>query len=183
METILVNKVIAKDGKKPWKILDGNGVEYVTWDDALGAQAELLLNSQAEIEAEVKEKPGRDGVIFVDRLLKEIKRAEPEKPKRDPDYEPSVNFGKQVVIIRQNAWTQTNAIYEKAVDLYQWAFAQAADPAEPLQLDMQAIHAIAWHLYSSNRRPENSNMQTIAHDIETVIRAEWFPLEDREVPF
>ena len=176
MDTILVNKVVAKDGKKPWKLYDGNGVEYVTWDDALGASAQALQGEQAKIDVTVTEKPGQGGAIFVNRLLNGIEKAEPEPVKRDPDYEPSVNFGKQVVIIRQNAWSQTNAIYDKATQLYMATF-------PPGELDVDALHAIAWQLYSASKRPEKSTMQTIAADIEKVVRYHFFPIDGEELPF
>jgi hypothetical protein len=179
MDTITVSKVIAKDGNKPWKVYDGNSVEYVTWDDGVGAKAEKLSGEKVKIIAKVTEKEGAGGQTFVNRLLESIEKVAPEPQKKGDSFEPSVNFGKQVVIIRQNAWSQTNAIYDKATALYKHIY----PVKDSMPLDMQAVHAIAWQLYSSNKRPEMSNMQTIADDIARVIREYWFPLEGDEIPF
>lgn len=177
METIMISRVVHRDGRQPWKVYDGNGVEYVTWDDSIGAAADALLEQQAKISYEVQEKPGRDGVVFKNRLLKEVDRYQEERTEArgSSESEPSVNTGKQVVIIRQNAWSQTNSIYEKAVTLYkELGFGN---------FDIQSVHAIAWQLFSANKKPENATMQTMAYEIEKIVRDNWFPFKDDEIPF
>lgn len=182
METVLISKVVRRDGQKPWKVYDGNAVEYVTWDDGVGTSAANLETKQAQIDFEVQNKTGRDGKVFVNRLLKDVQAVPEPMPANATDsYEPTVNTGKQVVIIRQSSWNQANAIYDKAVSLYRMFYRNV--DGDDLVLDIHVIHAIAWQLFSSSPRPENSNMHTIAFEIEKLVRLDWFPMTDSEIPF
>jgi hypothetical protein len=168
---VLVKSVTPRDGKKPWKMRDGNDVEYVTWDDSVGAVMATLQGKQAMIESTLKQRGE-----YTDHLLDKIEPL-PEAPPSHRQDEPSINTAKQVVIIRQNAWSQTNAIYATAVRLYELIY-KADTP-----IDVEAVHMIAWQLISSNKRPEHAVMWHIAREVETRIRADWFPMTDDEIPF
>lgn len=174
-ETVLISRVEAKEGNKPFKVFDGNDVQYVTWDDALGAKVTGMVGQRVGLIVELREKQ-KDGRTFTDRLLKGVEEAAQPAPANASEFEPNINTAKQVVIIRQSSWNQANQIYATAAELY-----RNAHPAT--EVVMESVHAIAWKLFTATPRPENSTMRTLALEIEKAVRADYFPMADAEIPF
>ncbi len=66
---IKVDRCEAADGKKPFKLFDGNGRDYATFDTTRGTEAMAFVGKQAKIT--FSEKPSKDG-RFTNRYLDAI---------------------------------------------------------------------------------------------------------------
>lgn len=169
MQTITVESVTARDGTRPWKI-HSNGDEYVTWEDADGQLLRSLQGMVAEIEFEARTKT-RDGRTYTDKVITSV-TAPGELPPSHRQDEPNVNTAKQIVIIRQNAWGQTNEVYATAL-AYLRAGGGGIDPDAALTPEM--LESAATDLLPG--------MMKIAHGIEQNLRRYWFPPDTAEEPF
>ena len=163
MQLITVDSVTPRDGTRPWKI-HSNGEEYVTWEDGDGELLKSLEGLDVEVTIERRTNT-RDGKTYVNKVITEVKGPDTVAPSHRPD-EPNVNSAKQVVIIRQNAWSQTQMIYSTAISLLK---------AREEELTIENIENLVKELIVP--------MKFTTQDIENHIRRFWFPTSDEEVPF
>jgi hypothetical protein len=80
--TVLIKKIEEKDGKRPYKLIDGNSVEYATFKDDIIRPARELIDKTATITFTEKETE-KDGRTYTNRYLDKVEAApEPvEEPK------------------------------------------------------------------------------------------------------